>query len=273
MFHIMSIGQITIFVFLILVLNIKALPVSVDQEKDKQLVLKILDQAHRIYSEAWKVLLSSSSSPASPMKLLSERIKKQKKSTKFAISELTEFKPNEMRMKFEFLPSAFPQAFGDSLTLLNRKAKCEIIYEKNGRIESLNCSDLGQNQSKNIHIEFHHILYHRQGGQILEVKADKYENLLKKIQCISDEPCLHMKVPLEGKIQIIDNRKGEKNESKIEGIGETESDKKENDKKETEQTLNRKQNPELQTPGDGEPELRNEQNEQPEGPPVLLPER
>jgi len=266
----MSIGRVTIFVFLILVLNINALPVPLHQEKDKQLVIKILDQAHRIYSEAWKVLLSSSSSPTSSMKLLSEKINKQKKSTKLDIPEIIEFMPNEMRIKFEFFPSQFPQAFGDSLALLNRKASCEMTYLKNGQLETLNCSNFGQNLSKNIHIELHDILYNRKSGQILEVKADKYENLLKKLQCVSEDPCLQMKVPLEGKIQIIDNRKGEKkeDESKKEVISEKESDKKEN-----EQAINRKQDPELPTPGDGEPELRNEQNEQPEGPPVLLPER
>lgn len=176
--------------------------------KQVQLLSRVLDQAHRIYSETWRVLLASKSSPTSPMKIIADELKKKRVTAKekaWAIPELVEFSAQERKMVFEFQPDHFAQAFGESLVILNRRARCEISYDEKEKIKNLICRGLGRNLSKTQHIEFHEINYSAKESQLLEVKADKYENLLKKSQCSSSEPCLQMKVPFDGQIKIIEN--------------------------------------------------------------------
>lgn len=229
--------------------------------REMKLVARILEQSHRIYSEGWRVLLSSSSSPTSPMKMVADHLMKNQKKKKLDVPELLEWNQRIRLMKFEFQPDQFRKAFGDSLSILNRKASCEFSYDENKKIQKMKCSGLGANLSKTVHVEFHEISYDFKSNQILEIKADQYENLLKKQQCSSPDPCLHMKVPLEGKIHILENRIKEKEPEqllppppenvKIENQPQTQEPPEVPDEKNTD----RKKRTEVPTEGDTEPGL------------------
>jgi len=228
--------------------------------RDMKLVARVLEQSHRIYSEGWKVLLSSSSSPASPMKMVADHLTKNLKKKKLDVPELLVWNQRTRLMKFEFQPDQFRKAFGDSLAILNRKASCEFLYEENKKIQKMKCTGLGTNLSKTVHIEFHEISYDFKSNQILEIKADQYENLLKKQQCSSPDPCLHMKVPFDGKIHILENRIKEKEPElqppppenvKIENQPQTQEPSEVPDEK----NQDRKKRSEVPAEGDAEPGL------------------
>jgi hypothetical protein len=216
--------------------------------------VRILDQGHQVFSESWKIVFSDThSTPQSMMKLTSEILVAQLNQTPKICPENhlelrmsnVEYKKavhaiiysvkcqNDKPIKNELAtlywhdstkkifaltlsPASMPEAFGDALSLLNRKATCYFSYTENSRLEKMTCQNLGQGITKTSHIEFKKFIFDMHRERQLVVDADRYVDLLRRVLCVAKDPCIHVEVPMEGKIKFVEDRRmGDKRELKI----------------------------------------------------------
>lgn len=96
-----------------------------------------------------------------------------------------------------------PNGFGPMLAILGKIATCSITFGSNRNLETLKCTNLGQNQSSEVHYLFTSFEYIKDGEKTLHVQADRYE--LNQKTCESDKPCVDVLVPLAGKIRVTEN--------------------------------------------------------------------
>ena len=111
------------------------------------------------------------------------------------------------KMILEVKPSALPEGVGASLAMLNATITCEFTVAENERILDLSCKNLGQGTQRSEHFAFSRFEYHADQHDLLIVDADRFKNLMEKTTCVSKEPCFQLRVPLEGKIKVVENRK------------------------------------------------------------------
>jgi len=208
--------------------------------------LRVLQQSHQIFSESWRLLVGSSAIPSSAMKALSQRLANNSLKNCPAIhdeisfnvhssensdleialkhniclpgtSELPliatlhwtgfESEKNQARLKIEFYPSQLPEGVGESLALLNRRISCDYVIGEEDKIQHMSCQNMGQGISRTDHYDYLKFEFEANQQNLLTVEADHFKNLLEKVGCVSDQPCLKLRVPLNGRIQIVENRK------------------------------------------------------------------
>lgn len=110
-----------------------------------------------------------------------------------------------MRMKIQ--PIFFKEGVGDSLSILNQAILCDANFDIQDRLQSLNCSGLGQNRERMLHVKFQQLFYNRRAGDMLVATADHFLNLTERVHCDdTKKPCLSLSVPMNGRIQIVDNQ-------------------------------------------------------------------
>jgi hypothetical protein len=207
--------------------------------------VRVLDQGHQIFSETWKIIFAETNSvPPSMMKQVGEKLQSQLAQTpKVCPEDHLELQMNKVEagqavharlisvkcqgttailkeigslywhdsdkrlFALTVMPTNVPEAFGDSLALLNRKAICYFSYADNGRLEKMSCQNLGQGLSKTSHIEFKKFVFDVTKEKQLLVDADRYNDLLKRGLCTSKNPCIRLEVPMDGKVKLVEDRR------------------------------------------------------------------
>ncbi len=114
---------------------------------------------------------------------------------------------NETTLEVVFHPNQISEGAGESLAMLNNPISCLYQLGENDKILKLNCHNLGQGVGRAEHYSFSKFEYVANQQELLIVEADHYQNLMEKIGCASEKPCLNLRVPLLGKIHVVDNRK------------------------------------------------------------------
>jgi|GEM_PF-3954311 len=104
-------------------------------------------------------------------------------------------------------PAAFREAVGDAVALLNREVKCTGQINENGVLATLACENFSQGLNRSEHVAFHTFQYQAFRDPQLEVTADRMESLVVRKLCDSESPCLSLRVPLAGKVKIVEDRR------------------------------------------------------------------
>ncbi len=112
------------------------------------------------------------------------------------------------KMSLWIHPNQVKEGIGESLALLNQTITCEyVVAGDDDKILKMSCQHLGLGLTRAEHYQFHRFEYQADQHDLLTVEADHYQNLMEKIGCVSEQPCLKLQVPLAGRIHVVDNRK------------------------------------------------------------------
>jgi len=202
----------------------------------------ILEQAHQVFTESWRLLIGANESSGLSLFKASARVlstaendlagaqKCQIKTgyliqkNKITLSNVTcdkaqsqtlaaelTWQTNEL-LTFAAWPNQFPTAVGDSVSILNPKLECQMRVNV-GRTESaakliaMNCTGLSQSIGRSQHVAYKEFKYSTKADQLLTVQADRYENLVQRMLCDGESPCLQLQVPNKGIIGVIEDRR------------------------------------------------------------------
>lgn len=108
----------------------------------------------------------------------------------------------------------FAEGIGNGLSMIGQNVSCDYATDGKAKLTGLACKGLGQNRERMTHVLFHEFHYFAQpqtGKEMLKVLADQYQNLHERIGCDLRDPCLTLKVPMTGRILVVDNRIRQKN--------------------------------------------------------------
>ena len=207
----------------------------------------ILEQAHQVFAESWRLLIGVSEGSGLSLFKASARVLSGSenemtfnlnKAGRCVVKTVYQVQKNILRLsnvscqggvpRYEpasiltwdsstqlslvAWPAQFPTSVGDSVSILNPKLECQMKVQL-GKVEStvklvaMKCQGLSQSIGRSQHVAYKEFNYSTEADQLLTVQADKYENLVQRLLCESNEPCLQLHVPRTGKIGVLEDRR------------------------------------------------------------------